>query len=181
MGYTYRLIQDPAEHAEIYRRLKEEDLLWCLFSEIEPDEWSEDLYIKLHNSASVRDTWGGYIDGRLAGLAYVWPFRGSYRTRCAEIGLTAFRDYFKEAAPLCRRGLLHAIDHYNSTDRVLASLVGCVPAPNRHIVSMLGQIGFVKQCRIPKLFWFTKIQKHVDGWFVSATPESIARVEAVSK
>lgn len=170
MEYTYRRIYDPLEHAAIYRRLKEEDLLWCLFSEIEPAEWNEDLYIKLHNSSGVRETWGGYIDGALAGLAYVSPFCGSLRTRCAEIGLTAFRPYFRQAARLARGGLMEIIKHHGET---IQSFIGRVPEPNRHILAMLGALGFTKQCKIPQLFWFTKKHKHVDGFLVMAKPQDI--------
>lgn len=170
MEYTYRRIYDPFEHAAVYRRLKDEGLLWCLFSEIEPDEWSEELYIKMHNSAGIRETWGGYIDGELAGLAYVMPFCSSPRTRCAEIGLTAFRPHFKHAARLARGGLLTILNHHGET---IKSLVGRVPAPNRHILNMLDTLGFQRMFKIPELFWYTRLQKHVDGWIVFADCKDI--------
>ena len=170
MEYTYRIIYDPVEHAAIYRKLKEENLLWALFSEIDEWQWSEDLYIKMHNSSNVRETWAGYIDGELAGLAYIWPFQGSWRTRCAEIGLTAFRPYFKQAARLARQGLLEILRHHGFT---ISSLIGRVPAPNRHILNMLGELGFQRKLKLPKLFWYTRQQRHVDGWIVFAQPQDI--------
>lgn len=174
MQYSYKIIVDPAEHATIYRRLREEDLLWCLFSEIEQNEWSEELYIKMHNSSTLRETWAGYIDGQLAGIAYLWPFQLSWRTRCAEIGLTAFRPFFRHAARLCREGLLRILEHHKvDGEHTITSFVGRVPAPNRHILNMLGKLGFTKQCKIPDLFWFTKQQKHVDGWLVMAKPMDV--------
>lgn len=170
MEYSYKIVQDPFEHAEIYRRLKEEDLLWCLYSEIEPEDWSEDLYIKMHNSSTMRETWAGYIDGELAGVAYIQPFCGSLRSCCAEIGLTGFRKFFKQAARLARGALLTICERHGDNIR---SIVGRVPAPNHHILRMLGMLGFQIQCKIPGLFWFTRKRQIVDGFFVMAQPQDI--------
>lgn len=171
--YAYRRICAPEEHAEIYRRLRDEDLLWPLFSEIEPDEWSEELYVRMLGPNSMCETWAGYVDGAMAGIAYLWPFDFSHRTRIAEIGLTAFRDYFGQAARLARGCLVEICEAHNRQDRLVASIVGRVPAPNRHILAMLEQLGFSRLCRLPGMFWFTRLQRHVDGWLVQATPESI--------
>lgn len=170
MEYSYRRIYDPEEHAQIYRRLRDEDLLWALFSEIEPDEWSEDLYIKMHNSSQARETWAGYIDGQMAGIAYLWPFQGAWRTRCAELGLTAFRPFFKSAARLARGALLEIMHHH---DYAIRSFIGRVPCPNRHILNMLDSLGFQRKFKIPELFWYTRSQKHVDGWIVFADCQDI--------
>jgi hypothetical protein len=170
MEYSYKRLYDPADFAAIYRRLRDEDLLWALYSEVEPEEWSEDLYIKMHNSSTMRETWGGFIDGELAGVACIWPFDGSYRTRCAEISVTAFRKYFDQAARLARGCLLEMLNTHKDK---LCSFIGRVPVPNRHVLNMLGSLGFERKLRIPKLFWYTKAQKHVDGWIVFAEPSDI--------
>ena len=167
MEYTYRTVIDPLEHAKLYHKLKEQDLLWVLFPEVEEGCWTEDLYIKLNNSSTNRETWLGYVDGELAGIAYLWPFCDSYRTCCAEIGLCAFRPHFERAARLARGCLIEMLRKHNGN---LQSFVGRVPVVNRHILSMLGDLGFHKVLRIPKLCWFTRLQKHVDGWLVFAEP-----------
>ena len=170
LEYTYKRLYDPADYAAIYRRLRDEDLLWALYSEVEPGEWSEEAYVQMHGAGTSRETWGGYVDGELAGVACIWPFAGSRRTRCAEISLTAFRGHFNQAARLARGCLMQMLDTHR--DR-LASFIGRVPAPNRHILNMLSSLGFQRKFKIPELFWYTKNQKYVDGWIVFASPQDV--------
>lgn len=170
MEYTYRTIIDPVEHAKVYHRLKEEDLLWVLYPEVKPECWCEDLYIKMNNNSTNRQTWLGYVDGELAGIAYLWPFCDSFLTCCAEIGLCAFRAHFKDAARLARGCLLEMMRYHKGN---VQSFIGRVPVVNRHVLAMLGDLGFRKILRIPSLCWYTRLKKHVDGWLVFAEPSDI--------
>jgi len=166
--YTYRVIQpdDRQTLENIYERLRAENLLWTVYPEMDPEQWSFEYFLSFHQTPV--HTLAGYIDGEMAGVQFLWPFRDSYRTQCAEIGLTAFRPYFAHAVPLCRGALLWACENLEP-----ASIIGRVAAPAHHIMRLLGCLGFQPLGLIPGLLWYTRRQRHVDGWLVMATPESI--------
>lgn len=175
MSMTYKVIINAGELAEIYRRLKEEKLLWAVWSDIDDEEWTESLFVKF---LSRDDTLvlGGYIDGELAGVMTMRP--AEMKSLTANIGLTAFRKFFKQAVPLCMGALLWACDTQD-----MKSILGRVAAPNRHILRLLSSLGFKEIGRVPGMTWYTRKQAFVDGVLVLATVESIraaaAELEAI--
>ena len=165
MDMTYRILVDEDDYRSLYARLRAENLLWAFWPDVDPGDWSCDRMARMLSRPDELVV-AGYADGTLAGLMLVWPF--SARSNCAEVGLTAFRGFFPVAAGLCRGALLFACDELNP-----ASFVGRVPAPSRHILRMLGQVGFCEIARIPGLCWYTRKQRFVDGVLAMATPDSI--------
>lgn len=165
---TYRSIlpEDAKTLESIYERLKAEDLLWTVYPEVDPQEWTLARFLSIHTAPL--HVLAGYIDGEMAGVMLTWPFRESLRSRVAEIGLSAFRRHFAQAVPLCKGALLWAVENLHPT-----AIIGRVACPSRHILALLSQVGFSKLGKIPGLCWYTRQQKHVDGWLVMATPESI--------
>lgn len=165
MNMTYKVLIHTEQYREIYRLMDEQDLLWAAWPEVEPEEWSAELMV---NMFTRRDflVLGGYVDGQLAGAMTLYP--DNYRSRVAWIGLTAFRPYFPQAEELCRGALLWALDTQD-----ISAIMGKVAAPNRHIIRMLGLLGFREVVRVPDLMWFARFQKWVAGVLVMATPESI--------
>lgn len=168
MDMTYRVIapEDSQTLEYVYERLRAEDLLWTVYPEVDPEEWSLERFLRIHTAPM--HVLAGYVDGEMAGVMLSWPFRESWRTRVLEIGLTAFRRHFAQAVPLCRGALLWACDHLQPT-----AVIGRVACPSHHILRLLDSLGFQKLGKIPGLCWFSRKQTHVDGWLVMATPESI--------
>lgn len=171
MEMTYRAIPPTDEHtlAYIYERLRSEDLLWTVYPEVDPEEWTLERFYSIHQAPL--HMLAGYIDGEMAGVMLSWPFRESWKTRVLEIGLTAFRKHFAQAVPLCRGALLWACDHLQPVQPT--SFIGRVACPSHHILRLLDCLGFQKLGKVPGLCWYTRRQTHVDGWLVLATPESI--------
>ena len=172
---SYRVIapEDKQTLAYIYERLRTEDLLWTVYPEVDPEEWSLERFYSIHQAPL--HVLAGYVDGEMAGVMLSWPFRESWKNRVLEIGLTAFRKHFAQAVPLCRGALIWACDHLQPT-----AIIGRVACPSHHILRLLDAVGFSKLGKVPGLCWYTRKQTHVDGWLVMATPESIhATVEVV--
>lgn len=167
MVMTYRQLVRPEQYAEVYQRLADEDLLWAIWWDVDPDQWSVELFVHMMDRAD-RYVLAGYIDGQFAGLM---TLLGLPRSRCAEIGLTALRPYFRQAAPLCLGALKLACETLD-----VASFLGRVPEPNRHILRMLGAVGFHEIGRVPGMCWYTRKQAFVPGVLVMATPSSINQV-----
>ena len=167
MEMTYKQLIRPEQYAAVYRHLADEDLLWALFWDVDPDQWSVDFFVRMMDRDD-RYVLAGYIDGEFAGLM---TLLGLPRSRCAEIGLTALRPYFRQAVPLCLGALRLACDKLD-----VASFYGVVPAPNRHILRMLGAVGFHEMGRVPGMCWYTRKQAFVPGVLVMATPSSIDQV-----
>ena len=168
MAMTYKQLIRPEQYAAVYRYLADEDLLWVLFWDVDPDQWSVDLFVRMLDRED-RYVLAGYIDGQFAGLMTLMPTLP--RSRCVEIGLTALRPYFRQAAPLCLGALKLACETLD-----VASFLGRVPAPNRHILHMLGAVGFREIGRVPGMCWYTRKQEFVPGVLVMATPSSIDQV-----
>ena len=165
MEMTYQVLIRRDQLAAIYRRLADEGLLWAVWSDIDGEQWSEDFFVSMLDRPEML-VLGGYVDGALAGVMTLNPL--IQRTRTLEIGLTAFRDYFGQAEALCRGALLWACETQD-----VASFLGRVAAPNRHILRMLGRLGFRELGRVPGLGWYTRKQDFVEGVLVLATPASI--------
>ena len=174
MDMSYRVIppKDEQTLAYIYERLRAEDLLWTVYPEVDPEEWTLERFYSVHKAPL--HVLAGYIDGEMAGVMLSWPFRESWGTRVMEIGLTAFRKFFAQAVPLCRGALLWACDSLQPT-----AVIGRVACPSHHILRLLDSVGFSKLGRVPGLCWFTRKQQVVDGWLVMATPESIRATKEV--
>lgn len=165
MDIFLEVLTERDELLMIYERLKADDLFWCLT----PDRahWGREEWLEMYSRDYVL-VLAGYVDGKLAGFATLFPYRMA--TQCGEVGLCAFRGHFREAAPLCRAALLWVYSHID-----VVTLIGHVPVPNRHILRMLEQVGFGRQCLIPKLMWYERKQKFVDGWLVMASKDSVAK------
>lgn len=170
MGTEYKVILNAEELTAMYRRLKEERLLWAIWSDVDEDEWTESQFVRF---MTRQDTLvlGGYIDGELAGVMTLRPAEPKSQT--GFIGLTAFRKFFKQAVPLCMGGLLWACDTQD-----MVSVLGRVAAPNRHILRLLASLGFKEIGRVPGLTWYTRKQAFVDGVLVLATVDSIRAAAA---
>lgn len=165
MRRTYRRLAREEDLLSLYARLRGEDLLWAVKPEVEAREWTEEVFLQLFRRP---DVWvlEGSIDGEPAGAMTLRP--AEPRSLCGEIGLTAFRPFFRQAVPLCLGALLLACE-----ELAVASFLGRVPAPNRHILAMLDRVGFHELGRVPGLCWHSRKQAFVDGVLVLATPESV--------
>lgn len=170
MEMTYKVLLHEADYRAIYEAMREDDTLWSAWPDIDPDEWTPEIVVRLMSRPDVL-VLGGAIDGVPAGFMTLHPV--TQRTLTAEIGVAAFRPFFRQAAALCRGALLWACDNLE-----LSSFLGKVAAPNRHVLAMLGQVGFYELGRVPGLFWYTRKQRFVDGVLVMATPESIRKISA---
>lgn len=170
MEMTYKVLLHEADYRAIYEAMREDDTLWSAWPDIDPDEWTPEIVVRLMSRPDVL-VLGGAIDGLPAGFMTLQAV--SRRSMTAEIGVAAFRPFFRQAAALCRGALLWACDNLE-----LSSFLGKVAAPNRHVLAMLGQVGFRELGRVPGLFWYTRKQRFVDGVLVMATPESIRKISA---
>lgn len=165
MKMIYTVLLHESQYRALYERLCKEDLLWAVWPDVDAEDWTPEVFVGL---LSMPDTLvlGGYIDGVLAGIMTLRPVAA--RSLTAEIGLTGFRSYFAQAEDLCRGALLWACTHLD-----VASFLGRVAAPNRHITRMLSCLGFRELGRVPGMYWYTRKQKFVDGVLVLATPDSV--------
>lgn len=165
MAMTYKVLIDEQEFSALFDRLQAENLFWCLT----PDRmhWGKDAWLKTYMADGVM-VLAGYIDGELAGFMTVFPYRFHAATLCAEIGLCSFRDYVRQAVPLCLGALTWAFGHLD-----VKTLVGHVPDCNHHVMRMLEAVGFRKQCLLPGLIWYDRKARFVDGWFVTADRLSV--------
>lgn len=162
---TYALLLHERQYRDIYARMQAGRLLWAAWPDMGAEEWTADEFCRRLGREEMY-VLGGSIDGELAGVMLLWPVAG--RTLCAEVGLTAFRGYFREAPALCRGALLHA-----ARELGLASVLGRVAATHRHILRLLGCLGFAELGRVPGLIWLAARERFVDGVLVMATPDSI--------
>ena len=166
--HEYRVLIDSEEFAGLYRRMKEERLLWAMFPECDEGIWDERMAVAYFERPEVL-TLGGYADGELAGFMTLVPTR--LVGRCCEVGLLAFRDFFHEAIPLCRGALKWALENQN-----IDSLVGYIPKPSRHSMRLIERVGFRALGEIPGFTWYTKLQKFVPSIVVVATRAELEEV-----
>lgn len=165
---TFRVITKEQDFLAIFNALKRDDLLWTVYPDVDAEDWSFDLFLSFCGPGTVTWTLAGYVDGELAGVLWLWPFRGALAGRCGEIGVTAFRPHFKDAERLCRGALLQACKELD-----IASIIGRIPVQAKHILRMHERLGFSRLGRIPGLLWHARLRRPVDGYLVLATPESI--------
>ncbi len=170
---TYRIVTKEADLLAIFNALKADDLLWTVYPEVDAEDWSFDLFLAFCGPGTVTWTLAGYVDGDLAGVLWLWPFRGALAGRCGEIGVTAFRKHFKDAERLVRGALEKACDELD-----VASIIGRIPCYSRHVLAMHSRLGFCRLGKVPGLMWYTRKRRPVDGWLVMATPESIRLANA---
>ncbi len=162
---TYSLLIHERQYREIYARMRAERLLWAAWPDMAEAEWTAEEFCRRLGREEMY-VLGGYIDDEPAGVLLLWPVAG--RSLCAEVGLTAFRRHFRQARELARGALLHA-----SGELSLSAIIGRVAAPNRHILRLLGSLGFAELGRVPGMIWYAAREHFVDGVLVMATPESI--------
>lgn len=165
MSMTYKVLTEAVEFSLLFDRLEAEGLHWA----VTPDRasWQKRQWLDAYMADGVL-VLAGYIDGRLAGFMTVFPYRFHAATLCAEIGLCAFRDYARQAVPLCLGALEWAFDHLD-----VKTLVGHVPGCNHHVLRMLEAVGFHRECLLPGLLWHDRKARFVDGWLVTADRLSI--------
>lgn len=168
MEMTYKVLLHEADYRAIYKIMRQDGTLCTAWPDIDPDEWTPEIMVRFMSRPDVL-VLGGAVDGVPAGFMTLHAV--GQRTMTAEIGVAAFRPFFRQAAALCRGALLWACDNLE-----LASFLGKVAAPNRHVLAMLGQVGFQELGRVPGLCWYTRKQRFVDGVLVMATPESIREI-----
>lgn len=166
--YTYKVLIHEWQYAEIYRRMLMEDLLWAAWPDMDPAEWNEDTFCQWLSTPSILVI-GGYAANELAGVMTLWPV--TRQTLCAEIGVTAFRDYFSIARELCYGALLHGFELTGAS-----SYLGRIVSGHRHILRMFASLGFYELGKVPGLMWHARKKQFVDGVLVCGTPESIKAV-----
>lgn len=145
-------------------------LMWSLCPDY-GDDMTEAEFMALYGRDDCL-VLGGFVDGELGGFLVIWPYRRV--TRCAEIGLCAFRKFFSVAPRLCIGGLLWAFEHLD-----MVAMVGHVPAPSRHVLAMLEQVGFGRRALIPDLLWFARKERFVSGWLVMADRVSVETAKSL--
>lgn len=167
MERTYRVLTQDCDFERVFRRLEQDGLFQAFDC-----EWEEPDFPRWMAHCRRPDVLllEGCIDGMPAGLLKLIPFMA--RTRCGEIGVVAYRDFFRHAAWLSRGAYLWCFEHMDC-----ACLVGRVAAPNRHALAMAPAVGFRELCRIPQMCWHGGKQKFVDGVMMLATPETVQQAE----
>lgn len=168
MELSYRVLDTAEELGALYARLQAEHILWALWPEYGEGMSEQDFVARLSSPTTL--VLGGYIDGRMAGALTLCPWGDV--TQIGEVGLTAFRESFAYALPLCRTALLWCYAHLE-----LACMVGRVPVTNRHSLRLLAQAGFRKECRLPGMKWSDRLQRFTDGWLVVGTRERLEEAE----
>lgn len=168
--YSYTVFTREGQLRTLYRIMEEQDLLWAAWPEV--DAWTENAFVERLMAPGMY-VLGGEVDGKPAGAMVLWPFGEA--TLVAEIGLTAFRPYFKEAIPLCRGAFQFVMDTFEPAP---AAFVGRVALCHRHILRLLSRMGFEGVARLPGLMWHGRKKAFVDGALVMARPEAIFRKEA---
>lgn len=163
--YEYKVIIDDSDFLEVYHRMLDENLLWAFFPEFEPEDLNDESAIAMFSRKELLML-GGYVDGKLAGILTLCPLR--YRSRGGEIGVLAFRKYFKIAIDLCR-GALEWVFRTQNVD----SVVGYIPTASRQSLRIYEQLGFESLGRIPGMYWYTRKQKFVGAEVVVLTRETI--------
>lgn len=133
MEMTYKVLLHEADYRAIYENMRQDGTLWTAWPDIDPDEWTPEIVVRLMSRPDVL-VLGGAVDGVPAGFMTLQAV--SRRSMTAEIGVAAFRPFFRQAAALCRGALLWACDNLE-----LSSFLGKVAAPNRHVLAMLGRWG----------------------------------------
>lgn len=168
MERSYRILGNEADFGRVFRRLEREGLFWALDC-----EWEEPDLPRWLRSCRREDVLmlEGLVDGEPAGLLKLSPFMA--RTRCGEVGVAAYRDFFRHAAWLARGACLWCFERMDC-----AALTGRVAAPNRHALRMAPRVGFRELGRVPGMCWYGKKQKFVDGVIMLATPDSVREAES---
>ena len=171
MERSYRILTELADFERVFQRLEQDGLFWALDCEWESPERARWLRSCAREDVLMLE---GLVDGEPAGLLKLSPFMA--RTRCGEIGVAAYRDFFRHAAWLARGACLWCFERMDCE-----SLVGRVAAPNRHALRMAPQVGFRVLGRVPGMCWHGKKQQFVDGVLVLATPESVREAESAPR
>ena len=171
MERSYRILTELADFERVFQRLEREGLFWASDCEWESPERARWLRSCTREDVLMLE---GLVDGEPAGVLKLSPFMA--RTRCGEIGVAAYRDFFRHAAWLARGACLWCFERLHC-----ASLVGRVAAPNRHALRMAPRVGFRVLGRVPGMCWHGKKQQFVDGVLVLATPESVREAESAPR
>lgn len=161
--FLYKVLAHEWQLARVYERMRTEDLLWAAW----PDE--EEMDERYFIQRLGRDDTlviGGYVDGELAGIMTLTAV--AKNTLCAEIGLTAFRQYFGIAHGLCHGALLWAFELTGAK-----SFIGRIAAAHRHILRMFAALGFYELGRVPGMIWHARRHKFMDAVIVVARPDTI--------
>lgn len=162
-NYTYRVLISEKDFANISARMRDEGLLWAFFPEIDPNEW-DNSRVAQYLSRKDMLILGGYIDGELAGFLTLVPLR--FRGRAGEIGLLAFRKFFKDALPLAT-GAFDWVFRTQDCD----ALLGFIPVASRQSMRLFSLLGFVPMGRVPNMSWYAKKRRFVDCEIVMLTRE----------
>lgn len=163
---SYHILEEGAWEA-VFNRLREEDLLWafdCQFDAPDPGHWLE--VCRRPDTLLLE----GRIDGVPAGLLTLLPFQE--RTRCGLVGVTGYRGFFSSGDWLARGALLWCFEHLDC-----ASVLGCVAAPNHHVLRMAPRVGFRILGTVPGACWYGRKQRFVDGVLMLATEETVKNCE----
>lgn len=162
--YSYRFLDGADELGRLYDALHADGVLGALYRDVAP--LTREMFVRML-SAEGMGVIGGFADGALAGVMTVQAFRGRL-TRCAEIGVAARRAFFACAEPLTRGAFLWAFATLDCD-----SMVGIIPAGNRHALRMAPRVGFHALCRAPGMCWYAEKQRFEDGVIVFATPQTV--------
>ena len=163
MEFAYQIL-NPDTYPDVFERMQNDGLLWPFFPEL-GSKMDVDTFCALYSRPDLL-LLGGFIDGDLAGVLSLCPYRPA--TRVGEIGLCAFRKSFSDAPRLCVGALLWCFDRLD-----LAALVGHVPATSHHVMWMLDRVGFRRVVRLPDLMWLDRRGRFVDGWVVVAERKNV--------
>lgn len=162
-NYTYKVLINTEDFASISARMRDEGLLWAFFPEIDPNEW-DNARVAQYLGRQDMLVLGGYIDGELAGFLTLVPLR--FRGRAGEIGLLAFRKFFKDALPLVT-GAFDWIFRTQDCD----ALLGFIPVASRQSMRLFSSLSFVSMGRVPNMSWYAKKRRFVDCEIVMLTRE----------
>lgn len=164
----YQLLLEDEELGGLYDKLRAQDLLWAVWPEWE--KAGRGVFIQCLGKPWVY-VLGAFIAEDLAGALILRPF--GELSLVGEIGVTAFRPYFKIARQLFLNALLFLL---KNLDPAPAAFVGRVARVNRHIFAMLLDCGFKEAARLPGLMWHARQRRFVEGALVTARAEDIFRL-----
>ena len=84
MEMTYKVLLHEADYRAIYENMRQDGTLWTAWPDIDPDEWTPEIVVRLMSRPDVL-VLGGAVDGVPAGFMTLQAV--SRRTMTAEIGV----------------------------------------------------------------------------------------------
>lgn len=160
--YSFQLVtsSNPVLAYVAYERLKADGSLG--FFEYGSPESNGIQFVRRHVSEASYFL-AGFVDEAFAGFMTLRPWSSS--SRCAYIGVAAFRRWYDQAVPLSQNAFAYCYEHLN-----VSSMIAHVVRTNFHVMRLCRACGFARIGSAPGMYYDAEHDRYESGHILLSTP-----------